>query len=490
MANSPDHFRTSSCVGADSAQCAPPLQPDTQRRVICVARAPDEALIEEIRSAGWEVVLAKTAAGAEAATKKCGVAAGLIDFDGFTPRDFPTLKACLSQTTIGWVAITAEGKSASKAVRELIRNFCFDYVTLPLPAEWISHALGHARGMAALDYVDTATGALVTDDNTMVGTCEAMQQLFSTIRKVANTNASVFISGQSGTGKELTALAIHRCSPRRKAPFVAINCGAIPHHLLQSELFGYERGAFTGAHERRIGRIESANGGTLFLDEIGDTPLETQAGLLRFLQEGKIQRLGGNESIPVDIRIISATHVDLEAAILAGRFRADLFHRLCVLRVDEPPLSARGKDIEVLAYYVLQKYKADSTHKIHGFTPSAIDAMHKYHWPGNVRELINRVRRGLVMAEGRLLTARDLDLDLESQTAGRTATLDCIREQAERSVIETALLRHDYRLGETATALGISRGTLYRRMVAYGMHVAEDTDSDNTGAELDGDVPI
>ncbi|SOE59647.1 sigma54 specific transcriptional regulator, Fis family [Burkholderia sp. OK233] len=488
MPKSPDHFQTSARVTADSTQSAPPPQSDTLRRVICVARAPNNALLAEMRSAGWEVVVAKTAAGAEAATKKSGVAAGLIDFDGFTPRDFPILKGCLSQTAIGWVAIAAEGQSASKAVRELIRNFCFDYVTLPLPPEWISHALGHARGMAALDYVDTAADTLLTDDSTMVGTCEAMQQLYSTIRKVANTNASVFISGQSGTGKELTALAIHRCSPRRKAPFVAINCGAIPHHLLQSELFGYERGAFTGADERRIGRIESANGGTLFLDEIGDMPFEAQAGLLRFLQEGKIERLGGNESIPVDIRIISATHVDLEAAILAGRFRADLFHRLCVLRINEPPLSARGKDIEILAHYVLQKYKTDSTHKIHGFTPSAIDALCSYHWPGNVRELINRVRHALVMAEGRLLTPRDLDL--ESQTAGETMTLDSIREQAERSAIETALLSHDYRLGETATALGISRCTLYRRMVAYGMHVAEDTAADDTNEELNGGVSI
>ncbi|WP_414693435.1 sigma-54 dependent transcriptional regulator [Paraburkholderia madseniana] len=486
MPKSPDQFQTSACVTADSTQSTPSPQSDTLRRVICVARAPNNALLAEMRSAGWEVVVAKTAAGAEAATKKSGVAAGLIDFDGFTPRDFPTLKACLSQTAIGWVAIAAEGQTASKAVRELIRNFCFDYVTLPLPPEWISHALGHARGMAALDYVDTAADTLLTDDSTMVGTCEAMQQLYSTIRKFANTNASVFISGQSGTGKELTALAIHRCSPRRKAPFVAINCGAIPHHLLQSELFGYERGAFTGADGRRIGRIESANGGTLFLDEIGDMPFEAQAGLLRFLQEGKIERLGGNESIPVDIRIISATHVDLEAAILAGRFRTDLFHRLCVLRINEPPLSARGKDIEILAHYVLQKYKTDSTHKIHGFTPSAIDAMCSYHWPGNVRELINRVRHALVMAEGRLLTPRDLDL--ESQPAGERMTLDRIREQAERSAIETALLSHDHRPGETATALGISRATLYRRMVAYGIYVAEDTALDDTDEELNGDI--
>ena len=488
MPKSPDRAGTTACVTASPTESASPRLPDTQRRLICVARTPDDVLLADMRSAGWDVVVTKTAAGAEAATKKTGVAAGIIDFDGFTPRDFPVLKACLSQTAIGWVAITVEGQSASKAVRELIRNYCFDYVTLPLPREWISQVLGHARGMAALDYADAAAETPLVDGNEMVGNCEAMRQLFSTIRKVANTDASVFISGQSGTGKELTALAIHRRSPRRKAPFVAINCGALPHHLLQSELFGYERGAFTGADRRKIGRIESANGGTLFLDEIGDMPLEAQTSLLRFLQEGKIERLGGNESISVDIRIISATHVDLDAAILDGRFRADLFHRLCVLRVDEPPLSKRGKDIEVLAHHVLQKYKTDSTHKIHGFTPSAIEAMSHYHWPGNVRELINRVRHALVMAEGRLLTPRDLDL--ESAADKQAATLDHIREAAERGAIETALRRYNHRLGEAATALGISRVTLYRLMNAYGMRDAAGAAVDPMDDEPDGQAPV
>ena len=302
-------------------------------------------------------------------------------------------------------------------MRELIRSYCFDYVTLPLPYEWISHVLGHARGMAALDRVDGAAYAASIGEHGMIGNCEAMQQLFSTIRKVAKTDASVFISGESGTGKELTALAIHERSGRGKGPFVAINCGAIPHHLLQSELFGYERGAFTGANQRRAGRIESANGGTLFLDEIGDMPVESQASLLRFLQEGKIERLGGQESIPVDVRIISATHVDLDGAVEAGRFRADLYHRLCVLRIHEPPL--RGKDIDILAHYVLQKFKSDSGRKISGFTSAALDAMRRYEWPGNVRELINRVRRAIVMAESRLLTPHDLGRD-----AGRNRTRD------------------------------------------------------------------
>src|SRR5579864_212589 len=475
-----------SCVTADLPQSAPLPRPDTQRRLICVARAPNEALLAEMRSAGWDITIAKTVAGAEVAARAAGPAAGLIDFHDFTPRDLTTLKASLSQPTIGWVAITGEGESASRSVLELIRNYCFDYVTLPMPPEWISHVLGHARGMVALNYVDTVAEVALKGNNSMVGASAAMQQLLRTISKVAKTNASVFISGESGTGKELTALAIHERSPRRKAPFVAINCAAIPHHLLQSELFGYERGAFTGADQRKIGRIESANGGTLFLDEIGDMPIEAQASLLRFLQEGKIERLGGHESLPVDIRVISATHVDLEAAIRDGRFRADLFHRLCVLRVDEPPLRARGRDIEILAHHVLQKYKIDCPRKIQGFAPSAIEAMYSYHWPGNVRELINRVRRAIVMAEGKLLTARDLDL--ESQVETEMTTLDQIREAAERSAIESALLRHNHRLSKVAAALGISRATLYRMMIAYGMNAPDPAADDENEGEMVGEL--
>jgi DNA-binding NtrC family response regulator len=230
-------------------------------------------------------------------------------------------------------------------------------------------------------------------------------------------------------------------------------------------VFGYERGAFTGANQRKIGRVEAADGGTLLLDEIGDLPIESQASLLRFLQEGKIERLGARESIPVDVRIISATHVDLESAMRDGRFRADLFHRLCALRVDEPPLRARGKDIEILASHILHKFKTDSTRKIRGFTPSAIEALYSYHWPGNVRELINRVRRAIVMAENKLISADDLAHFSEQQTV----TLSQAREAAEKRAIEAALLRHRHRLNEAAADLNISRVTLYRLMGQHGL---------------------
>ncbi len=445
------------------------------RILLYVCRTPDETLAAYLKSRGWHVTLARSAHEAVRAIRSDTACAGVVDLASFAPRELGGLEACLRQQQIGWIALATLERLADPDARRLIRHYCFDYVKTPVASATIDYLAGHAFGMVVLsDDTDDVPVAAAGDDEQMVGTCEAMQQLFRTIRKVANTDASVFISGESGTGKELTALAIHERSRRRKAPFIAINCGAIPHHLLQSELFGYERGAFTGANQRKIGRVEATDGGTLLLDEIGDLPMESQASLLRFLQEGKIERLGGRESIPVDVRIISATHVDLEAAMREGRFRADLFHRLCVLRVDEPPLRARGKDIEILAHHILHKFKIDSSRKIRGFTPSAIEAMYNYTWPGNVREMINRVRRAIVMAEGKLITAEDLDL--EHFTGQQSITLAQAREVAEKRAIEAALLRHRHRLNEAAADLGISRVTLYRLMGTHGLRAMAGAD--------------
>jgi DNA-binding NtrC family response regulator len=443
--------------------------PNLERTLLYLARTPDLGLSAYLKSRGWELAMARTAHEASRLVKPESACAGLVDLTGFAPRDIAGLEAVLRLQQVGWIALTDSARLTDPEVRRLIRHFCFDYVHLPVTNATLDYLVSHAFGMVSLCDPDENASACTAghDEDEMVGTCEAMQQLFRTIRKVANTDATVFISGESGTGKELTALAIHERSSRRKAPFVPINCGAIPHHLLQSELFGYERGAFTGANQRKIGRVEAANGGTLFLDEIGDMPVESQASLLRFLQEGKIERLGAHEQIPVDVRIISATHVDLEAAMREGSFRADLFHRLCVLRVDEPPLRARGKDIEIIAHHVLHKFQMDSARKIRGFTPDAIEAMYNYSWPGNVRELINRVRRAIVMAESKLISA--LDLDLAQFTARETVTLAQAREAAERRAIEAALLRHRHRLNEAAADLGISRVTLYRLMGAHGL---------------------
>ncbi len=294
-----------------------------------------------------------------------------------------------------------------------------------------------------------------------------MQSLFRAIRKVAQNSAPAFIAGESGTGKELTAQAIHEASARASGPFIAINCGAIPPHLIQSELFGYEKGAFTGAHQRHIGWVEHANGGTLFLDEIGDLPLESQVSLLRFLQQGTITRLGGHQAIPLDLRIISATHVDLEAAQHHGGFRTDLFHRLCVLTLSVPPLRERGSDIVLLAEHILAQHANEASHRIRGFTPCALHAMMHYPWPGNVRELINRVRRALVMTDNRKISASDLHLEGYASISGQT--LEEAREGAESDAIRTAIARNGFHMGMTARELAVSRVTLYRLMQKHGI---------------------
>jgi DNA-binding NtrC family response regulator len=444
---------------------------DQRRQLIYVTRHPCDALQSALSMRGWSVHLAGSVRDAQRALRGDGPSGGLLDLSsGFDRHEIVSFESCLGMGQVGWVATPRAGQLEDPAVRRLIRDYCFDYVTLPFPYERVADSVGHAYGMVTLGECQLQPAA--SCEGEMVGSCDAMLQLFRAIRKVATSDVPVFISGESGTGKELTAVAIHERSPRRNAPFVAINCGAIPPHLLQSELFGYERGAFTGANARKIGRVEAANGGTLFLDEIGDLPLESQASLLRFLQERRVDRLGGHESVAVDVRIISATHIDLDAAMHEERFRSDLYHRLCVLRIDEPPLRARGKDIEVLAKHMFERFKTDALRRVRGFSPDAIAALYNYSWPGNVRELINRVRRALVMAEGRLITARDLELHDWAERA--PMSLASARDAAERQAIELALLRHRGRLNEAAQELGISRVTLYRLLSAHGMRAAFD----------------
>ncbi|RKF50283.1 sigma-54 dependent transcriptional regulator [Paraburkholderia fungorum] len=442
------------------------------RRVIYFTRDASPDLLASFEERDWEVEVIGSVRDVRRAVDDGSLAGGLVDLSSvFDVHEMAALEECLALPNVGWVAMTATPELDDAAIRRLVRDYCFDYVTLPAANNRIVDTVGHACGMISLGeplFVDTSMA-----EGEMIGTCEAMLALFRSIRKVATTDAPVFVYGESGTGKELTAAAIHARSPRRDAPFVAINCGAIPPHLLQSELFGYERGAFTGANQRKIGRVEAAHGGTLFLDEIGDLPLESQSSLLRFLQESTIDRLGGKDSIDVDVRIISATHVDMEAATDDGRFRADLYHRLCVLRIDEPPLRARGKDIELLALYTLDRYRKDASRRVYGFAPDAIEAMHQYDWPGNVRELINRVRRAIVMSEGRTIGADDLELSNYVEVV--PVTLAQARETAERQAIELALLRHRGRLGDAARELGISRTTLYRLLISHGMREGEDS---------------
>ncbi len=302
----------------------------------------------------------------------------------------------------------------------------------------------------------------------MIGTSKRMREVFSGIRKVATSDVSVLVLGESGTGKELASHAIHRLSHRKERPFVPINCGAIPDNLLESELFGHEKGSFTGAHARKKGRIESAHTGTLFLDEVGELPPPLQVKLLRFLQDQKMVRIGGNEEIDVDVRVVAATNSNLDEAMREGAFREDLFFRLAVFTIILPPLREREGDIHLLATVFLKECAEELGKKKKGFTAAAVQAMERYAWPGNVRELENRIKKAIIVSEGPKLNAEDLGLqNISDQSA--TIGLKEAREAAEKEIVERTLARFKGNISKTASSLGVSRPTLYELIDKLGI---------------------
>jgi two-component system NtrC family response regulator len=288
------------------------------------------------------------------------------------------------------------------------------------------------------------------------------------LEKVGPTDVTTLITGESGTGKELFARALHRLSTRRNGSFVAVNCAAIPETLLESELFGYEKGAFTGAVRQNPGKIEYASGGTFFLDEIGDMPMSVQAKMLRFLQQHEVERLGGHKPIPVDVRVICATHRDLQSLIKAGGFREDLYYRISEIVIHIPALRERAGDRMLLARSFLNKYAGQNNRRFRGFSEQACERIEAYDWPGNVREMENRVKRSVVMAEGNTITAQDMGLQ---DDAGMSLSLSLreAREEAERKVIQRALDVNNYNMSHSAEALGISRPSLYNLMKKLDM---------------------
>ena len=315
----------------------------------------------------------------------------------------------------------------------------------------------HALEVESRNRPDAKTEALaglITGDPGMLKICRS-------IERVASADVSVLLLGESGTGKDVIARAIHGLSSRANRPFVAINCAAIPETLLESELFGHERGAFTGAIKQTLGKIEVANRGTLFLDEIGDFPLLLQAKLLRFLQERVIERLGGRQQIAVDVRVISATNKDLPTLVRENQFREDLFYRLNEVRLDIPPIRERPGDALMLVQHFVREFARTYKRNVKGLSPDAIEAVEAYDWPGNVREIENRVKRAVIMAEGKQLTAVDLDLTPPAAEERGETDLRGAREQAERAAIVKALARENGNVSRAAKALGVSRPTLY-----------------------------
>ena len=372
---------------------------------------------------------------------------------------------------IRWIVLLPKDALDSPPLRELVSATFYDYHTLPVDSDRLLLTLGHALGMAeiAADALLPEEGEVRSNgESEMVGASPQMQKVFKEIRKVAGVDAPVLITGESGTGKELAAQAIHERSSRGHGPFIAVNCGALPTNLIQSELFGHEKGSFTGAHQRKIGRIEVASGGSLFLDEIGDLPMELQANLLRFLQEKTIERVGGREDITVDVRVIAATHVDLEKAVREGRFREDLYYRLNVLQIRMPALRERVGDVPLLAQYIFHRFAEEKGRKIKGFSKDALHIMNNFDWPGNVRELINRVRRAMVMCDNSLISPSDLGLEQRNNSRW-VLTLGEARDRAETDIIRAALAQNQGSVLLASKQLGVSRVTLYRLMEKHAL---------------------
>jgi two-component system NtrC family response regulator len=370
--------------------------------------------------------------------------------------------------------IVASGHGARESALQAIARGAYDFYQKPVDIDALGLIVRRALQLHRLEEENRRLAARVEKGEKVLGrlitAAPEMVKVARTIERVANTKVSVMLLGASGTGKELLARGLHDASDRAGRAFVAINCAAIPENLLESELFGHERGAFTGAIKTTEGKIEQAAGGTLFLDEVGDIPLQLQVKLLRFLQERVIERVGSRTSIPVDTRIVCATHQNLEAMIEQQRFREDLYYRLAEIVVRIPSLAERAGDAALLAKSFLHRYAKEMNPAVRGFAADALAAIDAWSWPGNVRELENRVKRAVIMADEKLVSAADLDFASPDERVLNALNLKTAREAADRKVIRHALARSEGNISSTAKMLGISRPTLYDLLKQYDLH--------------------
>ncbi len=382
-----------------------------------------------------------------------------------------TLEEILKLSPATKVIVVTGNDDRDNAVKAVATG-AYDFYQKPVDLEVLNLIIARAF---ALDQLEKEKDKLQAKENEplkgIIAVSPPMQKLTRMVEKIAPTTVTALLLGESGTGKEVFARAIHQFSDRKKKPFVAVNCAAIPENLLESELFGYEKGAFTGASKQTKGKIEYADGGTFFLDEIGDLPYPLQAKLLRFIQERKIERLGGRAEIPVDVRIICATHQHLETLIENGEFREDLFYRVGELVIDIPPLRERQGDAIVLAQYLLKKYVQENRKNIKGFTEEAEKAINAFAWPGNVRQLENKIKRAVIMCDGNQVTLEDIDIAPPENNSKDELpfNLKQVRENAETAAIKRAILYCDYNMSHTAKLLGITRPTLYALFEKYGI---------------------
>jgi two-component system NtrC family response regulator len=437
----------------------------------------DEALRTQMKWAlaqEYEILLAEDRSVAMEVLLKEQPAVVTLDL-GLPPRPaeveegFATLGEMLSvDPLVKVIIITGQGEK-EHALRG-VGEGAYDFMLKPVQIDELKVVLKRAFYVSSLEREHHQLQNRIGEKEFegMLGTSPQMQEVYSTIRKVATTDAPVLIVGESGTGKELVARAIHRLSERKRGPFVVINCGAIPENLLESELFGHEKGSFTGAHMQRRGRIEAARDGTLFLDEIGELSLALQVKLLRFLQEQVIERIGGREPIRVDSRVLTATNRDLKQAMKMAAFREDLYFRLAVVTISMPLLRNREGDVLLLAKAFLRHYSEENRKKINGFMHQAVRAIENHSWPGNVRELENRIKRAVIMAEGSRISPADLELGVH-QTKNGYLNLKEAREALEREMVLKALEKNKDNITRAAENLGISRPTLYEMMEKLGI---------------------
>ncbi len=436
----------------------------------------DPALQKQMRWAfdGYETIVAGDRESAIAQLRRHEPAVVTMDL-GLPPHpDDPTeglalldeIHSLAPDTKVIVLTGQNDGANALKAIALGAHDFCTkpfepEILTWTIEQAFRVHELQEENRRLQTAQQAPATSGTITRD-------PELQRICRTIEKVAPTSASVLILGESGTGKELLARALHDLSPRKDRRFVAINCAAIPETLLESELFGYEKGAYTGATKQTIGKFETADSGTLFLDEIGDLPLSLQVKLLRFLQERVIERVGGRQEIPVDVRIVCATHQSLKDQIAAGKFREDLYYRLAEIVVEIPPLRDRKGDAALLAHAFVRRLAAEQRRGPMNLSPDAIDAIEFHRWPGNVRELENVIKRAVIMTEGSMISARDLGLS-PGDAAPTALNLRQVRDEAERAAVLAVLGRVNGNLSKAAELLGISRPTLYDLMHRFGL---------------------
>ena len=441
--------------------------PDEKSVLVITGVERRDELLRQLAALGWRVTPVQELAAAAGMLRMHRFDIALLLLDSGQPEAARQFEACLAAGAhCEWVGVFPPGECMHPPWRDHVLTHFFDYHTHPADLKFLCQTVAHAwerAALRALAAADTTCGG----DMGMVGDSAALRRLRTEIRKAGPTDAPVLIVGESGTGKELVARALHAASRRAKGPLVAVNCGALPPTLIHSELFGHQRGAFSGAVSARHGLIDEASGGTLFLDEIAELTLDTQATLLRFLQERRIVRVGSVHEVQVDTRVIAASHVDLDAAVEAGSFRDDLFFRLNVLRLDVPPLRDRREDIPRLARHVYAQAAAEGAVAARGFHCDAITAMLAYRWPGNVRELFNRVQRAVVMCEHPLI--RPEDLGLTGAQSGSTGDLQGARTEAEKCAIRDSLERVSHNVTLAARDLGVSRMTLYRLMAKHSI---------------------